>query len=492
MQIINSEFFAFYWEILNSLFADPLTKVWNHHLDYAWNLVSILQQSAWFNKIENLMHDYSPNETKNYTKSYLFFLLAHFARSGNKYEEMIGHVKESLKFFLDEWNPVDHRNLLLNFATLVRLPFSDFQMAKIFLEKALDLSPDPDGWRIHVLNSLASVLRFTGEYSRAIQVLKESIRISAQLSNLWQLGFAHNTLGMIYTLLGKNVEAKASFKLSLECNVKENNFTGIGYTYGSMGWRESVLGNFKLADKFYSKSISSFETHGSTPPIILLAKAEVLSNIHKEMNLEIRQLLNKTHEKIWKRNLRLDKGRYSIALGNIHFNFKDYSQSEANFSEALKFTNIYEVYSQGLLGTIKVKTSLYIQTEDSSFLAEVKTKLSDLKHVTQENSLLWAEMNLISAIIEMSEGNLEHASDSLSSLRVYSESHELPGLHSRIAKQEDTLDIYLRYNKIQDQIQNISERQNLKSQSLMDVVDYLKTISHLLSAYSSESKPNEP
>ena len=27
----KSEFFAFYWEILNNLFADPLTKVWNQH-----------------------------------------------------------------------------------------------------------------------------------------------------------------------------------------------------------------------------------------------------------------------------------------------------------------------------------------------------------------------------------------------------------------------------------------------------------------------------
>ena len=101
-------------------------------------------------------------------------------------------------------------------------------------------------------------------------------------------------------------------------------------------------------------------------------------------------------------------------------------------------------------------------------------------------------MSLITAIIEMSEGELERASKSLSSLRSYSDTHELKDLHSRIAKQEETLNIYIRYNKIQNHIQNKPKKEDLKSQSLLDVMEYLKTISHLLSSYSSDSKPKNP
>ncbi len=488
----KTDFITFYWEIIDALFSDPLTRVWNHHLNYVWDLASILQQSPWFYDIKILMNDYSPKETKDYTTSYLYFILAHLSRSAKEYEEMIGHINQSMDRFLAEWNKTDHMNLLANCASLVKSPFSDFQMAKALLEKALALSPKPDGWRIHILNSLGSVLRFTGDYPQAIQILEESVHLSIKAKRIWQLGFAYNTLGMIYTLLGENSNAKRSFDLSLECNIEENNYTGKGYTFGSMGWRESVLGNFNSAKDLYTKSIASFEKYGNVPPIILLAKSVVLSNIHTKMNPEIQNLLDTAKKRIWKKKTRIDQGRYFITLGNIWLNFRDFEQAKDYFLKALKFTDIYEVHSQGLLGTIKVNTSLYIRTDDFKYLKQVKTGIVSLKSITQKNSILWAEMSLITAIIEMSEGELERASKSLSSLRSYSDTHELKDLHSRIAKQEETLNIYIRYNKIQNHIQDKPKKEDLKSQSLLDVMEYLKTISHLLSSYSSDSKPKNP
>jgi tetratricopeptide (TPR) repeat protein len=488
----KTDFFSFYWEIIDDLFSDHLKRVLNHHLNFVWDLVLLLQQSSWFKDIKMLMNQYSPREIKDYTISFLYFIFAHFSRSATEYEAMVNHINTSLDHFRVEWNPIDHVNLLTNCASLVKFPLSDFQTARSLLEKALALSPKPDGWRIHILNSLGSVFRFTGEYSRAIQVLEESVQISIKEGRNWELGFAYNTLGMIYTLLGEKNDAKRSFDSSLECNIKENNYTGKGYTYGSMGWRESVLGDYKSAEDFYTKSIASFEKYGNIPPIILLAKSIVLSNIHSKMNPEIQNLLDSAQKRIWKRKTRHDQGRYFIALGNIWFNFKDYLQSEDNFLKALQFTDIYEVHSQGLLGTIKVKTSLYIQTEDYKYLNHVKANLKLLKNITQENSLLWAEMNLITAIINMSEGNLELASQSLSLLRSYSDTHELKDLHSRIVKQEETLNIYLRYEKIQNHFQDIPKKEDLISQSILDVMEYLKSISNLLSSYSSESKPKNP
>ncbi len=484
----KTEFFDFFEETLNSLTSDPLKKVWDHHLNYLWNLVSIFRRNSWFSEIKQYISNYIPEKTKDYTLSFLQFISALISRSEHKYDEMCGHIELCLKYFQDSWDPVDHKNLLLNCASLVRYPFSDFQTAKKYLEQALILSPNPDGWRIHILNSLGSVLRFTGEYSRAVQVLKESINLSVLPKNLWQLGFAYNTLGMIYTLLGRNSLAKDAFDSSLECNIEESNDTGKGYTYGSMGWRESVLGNFKEAEKYYTKSIASFGKFGYIPPIIYLAKAEILSNISVSTSSEIDGLLKKAHEIIWNRNLRLDKGRYFITLGNISFNYKEYPKAEESFLKALYFEDIYEVYSQALLGTIKVNASLYVKNEDNKYLNRVRTHLTSLKTISHRNSLLWAEMNLISAIIDMSEGDLVHASESLSVIRSYSESHQLSDLFSRLEKQENNLKIYQRYNKLQDQIKDFSEREYLKSQSLKDMMHYLKTISRLLSAYSSDTK----
>jgi tetratricopeptide (TPR) repeat protein len=488
----KSDYYTYYFEIIDSLFTNPLEKVWNHHLDYAWNLISSIQTSNWFEEIKKLTFEYSPDKTEDYTSSLLYFLFALLSRSESKYDEMITHMNFSLSAFREGWNVNDQKKLLLNCASLVRYPFSDFATAQTLLEKALALSPDPDGWRAQILNSLGSVSRFTGNYPRAIQVLEESIDISRKLPYLYQLGFAYNTLGMVYTLLGENLKAKKAFESSLDCNIKEKDFVGQGYTFGSMGWLESVLNNFESANVYYSKSIDAFEMFGRTPPIILLAKAEVLSQIHNYMTPDIEKLLKNAHELIWKRKTRLDKGRYYITLGHIYFNFKDYSRAEKNYLESLKFDDIYEVYSQGLLGIIKVKTFLYIESDDINFMNQVKTKLSTLNSLTQENSLLWAEMNLISSIIDISEGKFGQATNNLKLLRTYSENHGLIGLQSRILKQEDYLAIYQKYMQIQDQIQNQAEIEKAKSQSLMDVLDYLKAISRLLTTHSTDTKSKDP
>jgi tetratricopeptide (TPR) repeat protein len=331
-------------------------------------------------------------------------------------------------------------------------------------------------------------MRFKGYYQEAIEFLIESAKISSQHNMTNPLGFANNMLGMIYTLTGDYTKAQTHFKIRLDLNNKNKNLFGLGYTFGSMAWLESVQGNFLKASELYSKSIDSFKVQSRPPSIILLTKASILSQLPFDQDPEIQLLLDEAKKQIWEKKNRLDKGRYFISLGNIKFNKNNLINSEENFINALQFTNTYEVKAQGLLGITKVRTELFLQTGETEHIRCVRQRLSELKTIIHDKkSIVGLEVEFISPILDMYEGDLQRAEEKIKTLLVYTEKNSLNRMYTQIKKQLQTLSIYQKQQTIEKQIKGSYSYVDMKSQSLEDIIKYLKEMTNLFHSHDSKN-----
>ena len=121
--------------------------------------------------------------------------------------------------------------------------------------------------------------------------------------------------------------------------------------------------------------------------------------------------------------------------------------------------------------------------------AFLKNHIDKLKRLTKHNfSVIWAEMELISAILQMYEGNLIEAKERLHSLASYAIELSLMNLHEKVIKQQHMLNVYQTYQNIEDRFQSVEKEEELKSRSMKDVVRYLISATNLLRSYSSEIK----
>jgi len=476
-------------EIIITTLASSIPDL-KYNIGFIGEIVLIVKQSKLLSEVEDIVQNTSLFSGSKFSQTLKNFFLARLAHASNNYARLV-HTKDICINSLSSTWPVSQKlQILNNMVSMFKSPFGDFSTASDLLEVALLLTDvNRSDWRVYILNSLGSIMRFKGNYNEAIKYLNESVRICNQHNFTWPLGFAHNTLGMIYTLIGEYHIAQNHFEISLDLNSKKNkNFIGLGYTFGSMAWLESVQGNFSKANELYSKSISSFKVSSHPPSIILLTKAIILSQLPSEYESEIKELLAEAKKRIWKKKTILDKGRYFISLGNIDFNRNKLFQSEENFMEALKITDTFEVKTQGLLGITKVRTDLFFHTDKTEHILKVRECLRELKDIIQEEkSILGLEVKFISAILDMYEGDLEGAEEKIRSLLLYTKENSLTKLNSQISKQFQTLSIYQTQEKIEKQVEGSHTDVDIKSQSLEDIIKYLKEMTNIFHSYDSKN-----
>ena len=423
-----------------------------------------------------------------FSKAFYYYIQAHLAKIENDPNSFSASTKSSLAYLPSTGNEFQKRSLLTSFASIAKNSFGDYHTAKLFYQKALELSMNDNKWKVFILNSLGTVLRFTGEYTEAIRYLEESCVISQQFDNSWYLEFAYNMLGMVYTLIGDLEKAEDFFQKSLSLAYENENYIGIGYTYGSLGWRAAINGDLEEANQFYSNAIESFKKYSRPPAIILLAQAEILARIDDESIPQKNELLIQAKSQIWERKSSLDKGRYFVTLGNIALYQNDLLMAESEYKKALDIAKTHEVKSQGLLGLIKVNLNQFLKNDDDEVLKTLKSLIDELKLITKErSSVLWSEMELISSLIFIYEGKFEIAEQKLEQLQKYSIDKSFKDLQLRIKKHQRTLHIFQTHSRLETDANVMNDQQNLKKRSLNDVLEYLKSITHLLSSFDSDS-----
>jgi tetratricopeptide (TPR) repeat protein len=383
-------------------------------------------------------------------------------------------------------------SLKFNLATMLIVPFGDYTRAKDLLLNCLKLVPDPTKARIFILNRLGSTLRFIGEYNDAIRYLKEAIMINKTVVNdVWQEAYTHNTLGMIYTLIGDNIMAMEHYEFSKDLSQKEGDNYGLGFTYGAIAWLESNQGNLDKAKKWYQKSIATFEDINQPPAIILLAYAELLSRLEKNHFDEINKLIIRAKEQIWKNQKRLDIGRYYNTSGKIALNQKRLDDAQNDFSQALEYSESFEVEAQTLLGMTKVNLEFFLNTDNSEFLDKAELFLTDLRLAAKSSVLILCEVDLILGIIEMYKNNFDRATERFKYVIKHAQKHSYSTLENRAQKQLEILQVMQSHKELQNVIISSGNGEIPQPKPIKEVIDYLNELLKLMSSHPAYKREKD-
>lgn len=397
-------------------------------------------------------------------------------------------MKKSIKFC----EPLSSSVLVsqkLNFATMLETPFGDYLRAKTLLLDCLKLVPNPTQRRLHILNKLGSNLRFNGEYKDAVRYLKEALEINKTIiGNTWQEAYTHNTLGMIYTLTGNNEQAKDHYNLSIELNQRENDTSGLGFSYGAMAWLESNQGNLKKAKKWYKTSITTFEKITEPPAIILLAYAELLSRMGRNHSNEINELITKARKQIWKYKKHLDMGRYYNTLGNIALNQKRLEEAQSEFSLAFEYSKSFEVEAQTLLGMTKVNLEFFVITDNLDFLSKAELFLSDLRLAARSSALIFGEVDLILGIINMYKNHFSKAEKKFKQVINYAQEHKFSSLENKALEQQEILQVMQSHEELQQIIISSKKSQVPQIKPIKEVIEYLNELMKLVSSQTADKR----
>ncbi|MFX1285524.1 MAG: tetratricopeptide repeat protein [Promethearchaeota archaeon] len=475
-------------EGLNKILQGQLQEYWNSNLDFVWDISWHARQDPWLALVYNVL-DSIVQPSDKIARGFLAYLHARLARNQLNQKEFLSYFHKSMKHCVTA-SPKILIPLSLNFVGMLQL-FGEYQRAKNILEKCLQQLPEPSNQRILILNSLGSNLRFSGEYNLAIQYLNESLKINRKyVFDLWQEAYTHNTLGMIYTLIGNKEKATEHYKSSMTLSKENNDYYGLGYTYGALGWLEANQGNLEQAEKWYKSSVTIFEEKARiVPSIIMLAYAELLSRRESSNEKKIQELITRARNQIWKQGKRLDMGRYYNTLGNIALNQKQLEKAQKEFSLALEYGESFEVEAQTLLGITKTNLEFFLVSTEETYLEKARLFLTDLKMAAESSALIQGEVELILAIIEMHSQRYGNAEQKFILVQKHAHAHDYALLEEKVQKQKETLQIL----KTHDQLQRVTLKMNnheLKRSSIREAIVYLTELTKLLGTQAK--KENEP
>ena len=472
---------------LSDIIKGRIEEFWNSNLDFAWDIAWFGRESPW-NKIVKMALDQEFQRSDKITRGFVEYFHARLARQKLDRKKFIKHMQRSLKFCTN-LDPKNYISLCVNFVRMLQL-FGEYQRAKIILIQCLKRVPDPSPHRIHILNSLGSNLRFSGEYNLSIQYLNESLKINEMIHDKWQEAYTHNTLGMVYTLIGNTEKATEHYKSSIKLNEENDDYFGLGFTYGALGWLESNQGNLIQAKKWYESSITIFEEKvQNVPPIITLAYAELLSRMGENYSKEVHELTIKARNQIWAQQKRLDYGRYYNTLGNIALNQKNLDQALREFSLALEYSDSFEVETQTLLGIIKTNLELFLDSPANfEYLDKVRLFLNDLKSAAESSALILGDVELILGIIEMHSQEYQKAVEKYAEVLKHAQEHKYTVLEDKVKKQKETLQILQTHDQLQ-KVTSISNDNELKRTSIREAIAYLTGLTKLLNTQTKENKP---
>lgn len=483
--------FEFIYNILASNFAETTINEWDANLAFSWDLINFASDLKWFDLIINVLNTIKLSETEILGRSHRNFLFALLHRQQMNREAFKEYMELSLT--LCPKLPLEFiLNLRSNFIMLLENPFGEFERTKELLQQNLQDVKKPSPLQIVYLNRLGSCLRFIGQYEKALKVLEEALKINTEnFQYKWQESFSHNTMGMIFTLMGKSDQALSHYTKSLVICEEIDDFYGMGFTYGAIGWLESIKGDLEKALESYKSAFNSFnKIDYSIPPVILLAYSEILSRqLPRDPSIE--ENLEKARNQIWQKQRRLDIARYYNTLGNIALNYKQLDMAEKEFSLALEYSDSFEVETQTLLGIIKVNLEQFIQLDSEEHLKKAELFLNDLKTASKNSLFISGEMDLILGIINMYYQNFGRAEEIFSHVFQHARSYGFNSLLNRVEKQKKVLNILNTHKQIETILEGSYSKNDLKSSSIREAIAYLNELGNLLGSHIRKNGDKE-
>ncbi|MES2766898.1 MAG: adenylate/guanylate cyclase domain-containing protein [Bacteroidota bacterium] len=193
--------------------------------------------------------------------------------------------------------------------------------------------------KARALNLLARCSFASNDYTQSLSYAEEALKVSTEIDNFKEQGYALLRLGDIHTRKYENDSAESCFEKALSSFQKAGYKSGEASVLSSLGHLYSDTGEFLKALEFYQKALAAFELVNDK--IMIAGSLTNIGIIYKELGnyssaLEYYRKALPLHEEnkhfIFKANTLCN-------VGSIYYEMGDYSQALEYNTQAL---HIYE------------------------------------------------------------------------------------------------------------------------------------------------------
>ncbi|MEO0270781.1 MAG: tetratricopeptide repeat protein [candidate division WOR-3 bacterium] len=184
-------------------------------------------------------------------------------------------------------------------------------------------------------NALGTIFWSKGEYDRAIEFYKKSLRIFEEIGDKLWIGVAYNNLGNIYQNKGEYENAIEFYQRSLKICEEIGNTHGIGAAYNNLGGVYFYKGEYDRAIEFFQKFLRICEEIGDKHGIGYASNnLGVLYTYKDEYDkaIEFYEKGLKINEEIGEKRA---IGRISSNLGMVYFNKGEYDMAIKFYKKSL-------------------------------------------------------------------------------------------------------------------------------------------------------------
>lgn len=177
------------------------------------------------------------------------------------------------------------------------------------------------------LNRSGNIYRYLGEYSKAVQLHEEALKIAVDNKDYLQEAYSYNNLGVICQLKGIYVQAIEFGLKALKLFNAVNNYDGICFCELDLGNTYLAQGNISSAVDHYNEALKIREKQNN-PEGIARAKFHIARADMRKGNIDLAlklflELTVTSGNKMTNRDL----GETLTCIAQIYFNKNDYAKS---------------------------------------------------------------------------------------------------------------------------------------------------------------------
>lgn len=226
-------------------------------------------------------------------------------------------------------------------------------------------------------NVLASIHILIGQLQQGIDYCNRAIEINQQLKNENALSGNYNNLASAYLKENKYTKALNFFNKALSINKKLNNKDGIASNYNNMGYIYEEREQYEVAQRYYNSALGVKQELQDNFGIASIMTN--LSSVNRKLN-RIEQAIEYSHEAL---ALASKLEARILVIENFQNLSLAYSEKN-NYEKALEYFKLYAKAKDDLFDSEKNKQVIEIRTKYEIEKKEKKIKELDLKRKNLE------------------------------------------------------------------------------------------------------------
>ncbi len=175
----------------------------------------------------------------------------------NDYANAISHLRSAIKP-LEDAREHEYLGNCYNNIGLMYLELDNYNRAMEHFEQAQReyAKSGNTGQTAYVISNIAMLMSERNAFDSSILYEQMAIKYYERDSDYYNLAKSYNNIGVDYTRMNKHQEAIANYLISIKYALMYNSKGGLADTYANLATEYSLIGNFKLSEKYAAEAFA--------------------------------------------------------------------------------------------------------------------------------------------------------------------------------------------------------------------------------------------